>query len=81
MEPTLGEECHRTAKNKNKKLGENNSTLGSKEGQGWCNNVPGKECFYGAPEGCPDDFFGLQLTAPSPSISRDFKNKDRLLGG
>lgn len=44
---------------------------------GETNNVPGKECFYKTPAKCPDDFFGLQLTAPSSSISRDFKNKDR----
>lgn len=44
---------------------------------GETNIVPGKECFSEAPAKCPDDVFGLQLTAPSSSISRDFKNKDR----
>lgn len=42
---------------------------------GETNNVPGKECFYKTPAKCPDDFFGLQLTAPSSSISRDFKKQ------
>lgn len=42
---------------------------------GETNNVPGKERFYGAPAKCPDDVFGLQLTAPSSSISRDFRKQ------
>lgn len=45
---------------------------------GETNTVPGKECLYQAPAAKgPNDVFGLQLTAPSSSISQDFKNKDR----
>lgn len=41
-------------------------------------NESGNECLYEAPSKYPDDFFGLQMTSASSSISRDLKkHKDR----
>lgn len=69
--PHWGAECHHTPERE-----EFHTRL--RGGAGLVKQVMclGMKCFYEAPSKRPDGVFGLQLTSPSSSISRDLKNKE-----